>query len=301
MNTVQSYGYESRRSGSPDASYAETLSALAAERREVVVMAAHGHMPVAGVAAALGARVVDVACEEALVSAAAGLALHGQMPVVHASADVLAQQAFELAAWIGGRGLPVTLVGFQGTSATAAPTFEDLALLRAVPGLQVFCPADREELQEALPVIVASGRPSYVRYTAAPPAVAHVERFAIGRAEVVASEDGVSMLSCGSALGEAESARRRLAERGVPVRLVNLRSLEPLDEAAVVDAARSAELVVTLDGGRAARGGIHTLLAETCLKHRLAPRALPLLPQGGDGSTLAARILDAVCGADCHA
>jgi transketolase len=298
MNTVQSSGYESRRSGSPDASYAETLSALAAEWRELVVMTAHSQMPVAGVEAALGERVVDVASEEVLVSAAAGLALHGQMPVVHASADVLAQHAFELAAWIGGRGLPVTLVGFQATSAApSAPTFEDLALMRAVPGLQVFCPADRDELQEALPVIVASGRPSYVRYTAAPPAVAHVERFVIGRAEVVASEDGVSILSCGSALGEAESARRRLAERGVPVRLVNLRSLEPLDEAAVVDAARSAELVVTLDGARAARGGIYTLLAETCLKHRLATRALPLEPQGGDGAGLAARILDAVCGA----
>jgi transketolase len=298
MSTVLSHGNESRPPGSPDGSYAQTLSALAAERREVVVMAAHGRMPDAGLEAALGARVVDVASEEALVSAAAGLALHGQMPVVHASADVLAQHAFELATWIAGRGLPVTLVGFQATSATpSAPSFEDLALMRAVPGLQVFCPADREELQEALPVIVASGRPSYVRYTAAPPAVAHVERFAIGRAEVVASEDGVSILSCGSALGEAEAARRRLAERGVPVRLVNLRSLEPLDEAAVVDAARSAELVVTLDGGRAGRGGLHTLLAETCLKHRLAPRALALEPQGASGASLAASILEAVCGA----
>ncbi len=302
MNTVSSHSHEEPRSGAFRESYGEALAALAAARQEIVLMAAQGRMPLADVDDSLGARVIDVGSEDALVSAAAGLALRGRMPIVHASSEVLAQHAFELAAWIGARRLPVTLVGFPPvTSAPFGPTFEDLVLMRAVPGLQVFCPADRDELHEALPVIVASGRPSYVRYTAAAPSIAHVERFAIGRAEIVASEDGVSILSCGSALGEAESARRRLSERGVPVRLVNLRSLEPLDEAALVDAARPAELVVTLDGGRAVRGGLYTLLAEVCLKHRLAPRVLAVEPQAGEGVLLAARILDAVCSADGNA
>ena len=298
MDNVLSHSYEERLSGRSGASYEEALAALAAERHDVVVMAAQGGTRLAGVDASLGACFIDVASDEALVSAAAGMALRGRMPVVHANAAVLAQHAFELCAWIGSRRLPVTLVGFQGAvSSPPVPTFEDVALMRAVPGLQVFCPADRDELLEALPVIVASGRPAYVRYTSAEPAVVHVERFAIGRAEVVASEDGVSILSCGSSLGEAESARRRLAERGVPVRLVNLRSLEPLDEEALVDAARPAELVVTLENGRA-RGGLYTLLAEVCLKHRLAPRVLALGPEGGDGARLAERIRDAVCSAD---
>jgi transketolase len=298
MDNALSHSHEEPSSSRPCRSYGAALAALAAERHDVVVMAAQGGTPLAGVDASLGVRFIDVASDDALVSAAAGQALRGRMPVVHASEGVLAQHAFELCAWIGSRRLPVTLVGFQGAMSNAAvPTFEDVALMRAVPGLQVFCPADRDELLEALPVIVASGRPAYVRYTAAAPALAHLERFAIGRAEVVASEDGVSILSCGSSLGEAESARRRLAERGVPVRLVNLRSLEPLDEGAIVDAVRPAELVVTLESGRA-RGGLHTLLAEVCLKHRLAPWALALGPEGGDGVRLAARILDAVCSAD---
>jgi transketolase len=191
----------------------------------------------------------------------------------------------------------VTLVGFVPPSLAAtadADSLDDLALMRAIPEMQVFSPADREELQEALPVIVASGRPAYVRYTAAEPAVAHLERFAIGRAEVIASEDGVSILSCGPSLRVAEAARRVLSARGVPVRLVNLRSLEPVDEAALVDAVRPAELVVTLESP-AGRGGLYTILAETCLKHRLAPRVLPLRQGVGSGLGLAERILHAIC------
>ena len=294
----------SRRSFSTFAhtsSYGEALVALAAERAELVVMAAQSPAHLRGVREALGKRFIDVGlCDETLVSAAARLALRGRTPVVHASANVLAQRAFELVRTeLGAPRLPVTLVGFvpgspSGAVEAAGDSLDDLALMRAIPEMQVFWPADREELQEALPVIVASGRPAYVRYTAAEPAVEHVERFAIGRAEVIASEDGVSILSCGPSLRVADAARRVLAARGVPVRLLNLRSLEPFDEDALVDAVRPAELVVTLESSLR-RGGLYTILAETCLKHQLAPRVLPLWHDGASGPRLAERILHAIC------
>ena len=285
-------------------SYEQALVALAAQREDLVVMAAKSPAPLRGLRAALGARFIDVGlCDETLVGAAAGLALRGRTPVVHASASLLTQRAFELVRRdVGAPRLPVTLVGVVPgpPSGTSAPQgLDDLALMRAIPEMQVFCPADRVELQEALPVIVRSGRPAYVRYTAVEPAVEHVERFVIGRAEVIASEDGVSILSCGSSLREAELARRLLAARGVPVRLVNLRSLEPVDEEALVEAVRPAELVVTLEGSLR-RGGLYTILAEACLKYQLAPRVLPLWHESGSGPRLAERILHAICntGAD---
>jgi len=282
-------------------SYGQTLVTLAQERSELVVMAAQSPPPLRGLHEALGKRFIDVGlCDETLVGAAARLALRGRTPVVHASASVLTQRAFELfRTEVGVPRLPVTLVGFMPASPAVAAegggdSLDDLALMRAIPEMQVFCPADREELQDALPVIVASGRPSYVRYTAAEPAVEHLERFAIGRAEVIASEDGVSIVSCGPSLRVAEAARRILAARGVPVRLVNLRSLEPVDEAALVDAVRPAELVVTLESSPG-RGGLYAILAETCLKHRLAPRVLPLRHGFTSGPRLAERILHAIC------
>jgi transketolase len=282
-------------------SYGQALLALASEREDVVVMVAQSPAPLRGLHKALGKRFIDVGlCDETLVGAAAGLAMRGRTPVVHASASVLTQRAFELVRGdVSAPKLPVTLVGFVPGSRPEASepegrSLDDLALMRAIPGMQVFCPADSEELREALPLVVASGRPAYVRYTAAEPALEHVERFAIGRAEVIASEDGVSILSCGPSLSVAEAARRLLAARGVPVRLVNLRSLEPVDEAALVDAVRPAELVVTLDGSLR-RGGLYAILAETCLKHRLAPRVLPLSHECASGPSLAERILHAIC------
>jgi transketolase len=284
--------------GAAASSYGQSLVALAAERAELVVMAAQSPAPLRGLHEALGKRFIDVGlCDNSLVGAAARLALRGRTPVVHASASVLTQRAFELVRTeVGAPSLPVTLVGFApaGLSVPGEAGLDDLALMRAIPEMQVFCPADREELQQALPVIVASGRPAYVRYTAAEPAVEHLERFAIGRAEVIASEDGVSILSCGPSLRVADAARRMLAARGVPVRLVNLRSLEPFDEDALVDAVRPAELVVTLESSLR-RGGLYSILAETCLKHQLAPRVLPLVHEGTSGPRLAERILHAIC------
>ncbi len=307
----------------PIGTYEETLAALAARREELVVMTAESRAHICGLPEALGERFIDVGvCEQTLVGVAAGLALRGRVPVVHALASFLTQRAFEfIRTDVGIPRLPVKLVGFAPGLASEAngPThqaIDDVALMRAIPGMQVFCPADREELGEALPAILASGAPAYVRYTAAAPAIPHVEPFAIGRAEVIASEDGVSILCYGPLLREAERARVALASRGVPVRLVNLRSLVPVDEEAIVDAVRPAELVVTLED-HLHRGGLHTILAEVCLAHRLAPRVLALDLGSSyfrpalyadvlenerlSGAHVAERILSALCHTEVHA
>jgi transketolase len=216
-----------------------------------------------------------------MVGAAAGLALRGRTPVVHALAPFLTLRAFELVrSDVGIPGLPVKLIGLAPGLVSDAgrlthQAIDDVALMRAVPGMQVFCPADLGELVEALPEIVGSRAPAYVRFTSAPAAVEHVVPFSIGKAEVLSHEEGVSILTYGPLLREAERARRVLQERGVPVHLVNLRTLEPVDEEAIVDAVRPAELVVTLED-HSRRGGLYTIVAETCLKHRLAPRVLGL-------------------------
>jgi len=114
-----------------------------------------------------------------------------------------------------------------------------------------------------------------VRYNAAPPAVAHREPVVLGRAEVLTSGAEVAILTYGFLLREAEKARVILESRGVGVRLVNLRTLKPLDEPVVLAAAREARLLVTLED-HFLTGGLYSILAELLLRHRLAPRVLPL-------------------------
>ena len=137
-------------------SYGEALVALAAERAELVVMAAQSPAPLRGVREALGKRFIDVGlCDETLVGAAARLALarpDAGRPRERQRADAAGLRA---GAHRGGGSprLPVTLVGFVPSSSVRRgrgcrrPALDDLALMRAIPEMQVFWPADREELR----------------------------------------------------------------------------------------------------------------------------------------------------------
>ncbi|HZF14067.1 MAG TPA: transketolase C-terminal domain-containing protein [Thermoanaerobaculia bacterium] len=298
-------------------SYQAALAALASANPDLIVMTAENRAPIRHLPAALGPRFVDVGiCEQTLIGAAAGLALRGRTPVVHALAAFLTMRAFEfIRTDVGIGGLPVKLIGYIPgfLSEANGPThqaIEDVALMRGIPGMQVVCPADGEELAAALPAIVASPAPCYVRYNPLPPEVPHVTPFTLGRAEVISEGQagGVALLTYGFLLREAARAAALLAERGVPVRLVDLRTLAPIDEAAIVAAAGAADLLVTIED-HFATGGLYSIVAEVLLSHGVCCRVHPislgaswfkpaLLPEvldyeGFTGARLAARVLAA--------
>jgi transketolase len=263
----------------PAACYEDALGALCDAREDVVVMTAENRAAIRGLPSRLGPRFVDVGIsEQTLVGAAAGLALRGRTPVVHGLAAFLVMRAFEfIRTDVALASLPVKLVGFiPGLLSEAnGPThqaIEDVALMRAIPGMHVFCPADRAELVAGLPAMVASRAPWYVRYNDGEPEVAHNARFETGVAERLAEGGDVALLSYGVLVGQAEAARRLLEEQGIRVALLNLRTLQPLDEAAILAAAERARLMVTLED-HLARGGLGASVAEL-LCGRRAPRLL---------------------------
>lgn len=259
--------------------YGEALQSLAARRDDLIVMTAENRAPIRSLPATLGPRFVDVGiCEQTLIGAAAGLALRGRTPVAHALAAFLTMRAFEfIRTDVGIAQLPVKLVGYVPgfLSEANGPThqaLEDVALMRGIPGMRVVCPADEAELVAALPAILDDPAPCYVRYNALSPAVRHREPFAFGRAEVLADGDGVAILTYGFLLREAETARVRLEEHGVPVRLVNLRTLAPVDEEAIVASVRRARLTVTIED-HFAYGGLASMVAEVLLRHGVSGEA----------------------------
>src|SRR5262249_22453028 len=198
---------------------------------------------------------------------AAGLALRGRVPVVHALATFLTMRAFEfIRTDVGVARLPVKLVGaFAGFLSEAnGPThqaLEDLALMRGIPGMNVCCPADQDEMVDALASVVGDGEPWYIRYNAHKPAFRHTASFAPGIAEVVRRGTDVASLTGGCLPGECYGAARRLADAGIATRLLNMRTLKPIDEAAIVRAARETSLVVTVED-HFAIGGLATIVAE---------------------------------------
>jgi transketolase len=261
--------------------YEETLASLCAQRDDIVVLTAENRAAIRSLPARLGSRFVDVGiCEQTMVGAAAGLALRGRRPVVHALSTFLTMRAFEfIRTDVGLPNLPVLLVGYiPGLLSEAnGPThqaLEDVALMRGIPNMKVFCPSDQEELCGGLPALLASDGPCYVRYIGTPAVAPHAP-FGSGRAELLLPGAGVvTILSYGLLVREALGAARLLEQIGLPARVVNLRMLKPVDEHAILEAAR-AELLVTLED-HFLTGGLHSIVAEVLLRHGRSARTLAL-------------------------
>ena len=147
--------------------------------------------------------------------------------------------------------------------------------MRGIPGMNIFCPADTEELTAGMPAVIEGPAPWYVRYNALPATVHHSTSFQTGKAELLSRGSDVSILTYGFLLREAARAADILTKDGRSVRLVNLRTLKPLDEDAVLAAAEETSLVVTLED-HFLTGGLATIVAELFLRFHVGARVLPI-------------------------
>lgn len=261
--------------------YEATLRGLAEADQRIVVLTAENRAPIRGLPAALGRRFVDVGiCEQTMVGMAAGLALRGRIPVVHALATFLTLRAFEfIRTDVGIAGLPVKLVGAVPgfLSEANGPThqaIDDVAVMRAIPGMNVFCPSDERELCQAMPEIVASPAPCYIRLNTRPSTLEHTP-FALGRAEVLDEGRDVGVLVAGFLVPHVAEAGALLRRDGIAARVVNLRTLAPVDEGAILDSARTCRVLVTVEDHLLV-GGLYQLVCEILVRHRVAVPVIPL-------------------------
>jgi transketolase len=258
--------------------YEDRLTAIAETNPNLVVMTAENRAAIRHLPDRLGPRFIDVGiAEQTLVGAAAGLALRGRVPVVHALATFLTMRAFEfIRTDVGIAHLPVKLVGACAgfLSEANGPThqaLEDLALMRGIPDMNVCCPADEDEMLEALTCIAGDRAPWYMRYNGRTPTFRHRSPFVPGTAEVVTEGTDVALLTYGYLTGECYDAARRLAAAGIATRLVQMRTLAPIDEDAILRAARETDLVVTVED-HFAIGGLATIVAEVAASNGVAVR-----------------------------
>src|SRR5262245_55001762 len=123
--------------------YEDQLLSLAGADENVIVMTAENRAAIRNVPTVLGPRFIDVGiCEQTLIGMAAGLALRGRIPVVHALAAFLTMRAFEFIRTDVGLGnLPVKMIGgvpgfLSEANGPTHQSLEDIALMRAIPNLQ---------------------------------------------------------------------------------------------------------------------------------------------------------------------
>src|SRR6202789_1342430 len=260
--------------------YQELLTETALADVQVVVMTAENRALVRNLPVILGKRFIDTGItEQTMIGAAAGLALRGRIPVVHALASFLTMRAFEFVRTDAGiPSLPLKLSSFipgflsDGNGPTHQ-AIEDISLMRGIPNMTVFAPADEDALVKMLPKIWADSSPSYVRINTRKTDYVHSD-FEIGKAEIVSKGEDVTILTYGLLFEQALVAADILKKEGLSVGLINMRSLKPVDERAIVEATRESKLTVTLED-HFITGGLYTIVAEVLLKHALTANVLP--------------------------
>jgi transketolase len=207
--------------------------------------------------------------EANMVGVAAGMALTGLRPVTYTIASFMTYRCFEqIRVDVCYHHLPVVIVGVGAGLSYAANAgthhcCEDVAVLRALPGMTVLCPGDPAEVAPLLRSALAHDGPVYLRLGkkgepqvhAAPPPLT------IGRSVVVRDGHDVCLLSTGTMLPTVVEAARRLEEAAVSARVVSLPTIKPLDEALVAESAGTFPLVVTIEE-HSVVGGLGSAVAE---------------------------------------
>lgn len=136
-----------------------------------------------------------------------------------------------------------------GEDGATHQVLEDIGMMKMLPGMTVIVPCDYNQTKAATiaiaeykgPVYLRFGRPKWPNFTA------EDQKFEIGKAQVLAEGTDVSIIACGHLVWIAVEAAKILAERGVSVELINIHTIKPLDEAAIVKSLKKTGCVVTAE------------------------------------------------------
>lgn len=266
--------------------FAAEITERAAEDRRIVLLSGDiGNRLFDPFKASFPERFHNCGVAEAnMVGVSAGLALSGFRPVLYTIAPFITARCFEQVKLdLCYHHLPVVVVGVGGGLSYASlggthHSFEDIALLRALPGMTVVCPGDPVEVRLALRAALSQDGPVYIRLGKKGEPVVHKNppAFSLGRGIVVRTGTEVCLLSTGNLLPHALTAAEELAKRSVSTSVVSMHTAKPLDDALLEEVAAEYRLVVTLEEHSLA-GGFGGAVAEWMADRR---KSVPLLRLG---------------------
>lgn len=222
--------------------YGEALVALGAENDKVVVLDADlsGSTMTNGFAKAYPERFFDCGIAEAnMVTIAAGLSSTGLIPFCSTFA-VFASRCYEQIR--NGVCYPKLNVKFAFTHAGITvgedggthQAIEDIAIMRALPGMTILCPCDAEEAGRAVRAAAAMEGPVYLRLARlATPIFSAGMPFEIGKANTLREGGDVALITCGLMVEACLNAAELLEKKGIHATVVNMHTIKPLDEALV--------------------------------------------------------------------
>ena len=264
--------------------YGETLKELGAKIPEIVVLDADlsASTKTAVFAKAFPDRFFDTGIAEGnMMSVAAGLAASGKIPFASPFAVFGAGRAYEqirnsicypnlnVKVAVTHAGLTV------GEDGATHQMLEDIALMRALPNMTVVVPADAAETAQVIRWAASYQGPVYIRMGRAKveDVISPDAEFVPGKSTTLADGSDVTIMACGIMTQQALQAAKMLAEEGISARVINMSSIKPIDEEAIVKAAKETGAIVTCEE-HTVMGGLGSAVAEVVVRQCPVPMAM---------------------------
>jgi len=261
--------------------YGKTLVELGKENPDVVVLDADLSQSTMTrlFASEFPGRFFDCGiAEQNMVGIAAGLAASGKIPFASTFAVFVPGRCFDqIRMSIAQPGRNVKLVTTHagisvGEDGTSHQSIEDLSLICSLPGFTVIVPADAIETAQAVRAAAESYGPFYIRLWRPKLPLVYSEdyRFNLGKAVTMRQGGDATIIAIGTMVAMALEAAENLKRKGIDCRVLNMPTLKPIDEAAIIEAATETGAVVTAEE-HLEHGGLGSIIAQVLARHQPVP------------------------------
>lgn len=253
MKQFEVFGKKDTRSG-----FGEGLLEVAQKKPNVVGLCADltGSLKMDAFQKAFPERFFQVGIAEAnMIGLAAGMTIGGKIPYTGTFANfstgrvydqirqsvAYSQKNVKICASHAG----LTL----GEDGATHQILEDIGMMRMLPNMAVIVPADFNQTKQATIAIADHNGPVYLRFgrPAVPIFVPADAKFVIGKADVLTEGTDVTIIACGHLVWKSIEAAQILEEKGISVEVINMHTIKPLDEQAILDSVRKTKCVVTAE------------------------------------------------------
>ena len=227
--------------------------------------------------------------EQALVSIAAGLAACGKKPFAASPACFLSTRSYEQCKVdCAYSNTNVKLIGISGGVSYGAlgmshHSAQDIAAMAAIPNMRVYLPSDRHQTKCLVEALLEDEKCAYIRVGRNPVEDIYEEGncpFEMNKATWLRRGTDVAIIACGEMVRPANEAAKLLEAQGISATVLDMYCVKPLDNAAVIEAAQNAKLVVTVEE-HAPFGGLGSMVAQVVGEHcprKVKNLALPDAP-----------------------
>jgi transketolase len=216
--------------------------------------------------------------EQNMIGIACGLAANGKIPFASTFAVFATSRCFDqIRVSVAQAKLNVKIVSTHsglsvGEDGASHQALEDLALICSLPGFTVIVPADGIETAQAIRAVAAHKGPCYVRLIRGklPLVFDNNYKFEIGKVAVMRQGKDATIMAIGTMVSPALEAAATLTQEGIDCRVLNMSTLKPIDEAAILQAAEENGAIVTAEEHQE-HGGLGSIVARVVAKHHPVP------------------------------